>query len=99
MIFFGKNNIPAGIEEHVWNFSYSSARGKALDASVALLAFERLIIKLALEAMPIRAPFGSWKSPITTGLLTQGKIALSSLKASATGAIFWQEGRPMEKGS
>jgi dipeptidyl aminopeptidase/acylaminoacyl peptidase len=41
----------------------------------------------------------SWRSPITTKLLTEGKIGLSSLKAcSATGRLFWLESRPMEAG-
>lgn len=49
--------------------------------------------------MATRKSFGSWTSPITTSLLTQGKVGLSSLKACrSTGAIYWEESRPTEQG-
>ena len=45
--------------------------------------------------MPKQAPFGSWKSPITTDLITGSSISL--LEACVDGAdIYWIESRPLE---
>ena len=47
--------------------------------------------------MPKQAPFGSWKSPITTDLITGSSISL--LEACVDGAdIYWIESRPLEGG-
>src|SRR5262245_13227887 len=45
----------------------------------------------------IVAPYGSWKSPITTDLLTSSGISLSQIEVSSDG-IYWLEGRPLEAG-
>ena len=48
--------------------------------------------------MPTVAPYGSWKSPITTELLAGGDtISLGAVATSKTG-IYWREGRPHEGG-
>ena len=43
------------------------------------------------------APYGSWKSPITTDLLTSSGISLSQIEVTSDG-IYWLEGRPVESG-
>jgi dipeptidyl aminopeptidase/acylaminoacyl peptidase len=43
------------------------------------------------------APYGSWKSPITTSLLTSAGVSLGQLEVN-TDRIYWCEGRPMEGG-
>jgi dipeptidyl aminopeptidase/acylaminoacyl peptidase len=43
------------------------------------------------------APFGSWKSPITSDLIVAQAISLSEVRL-AEGAIYWLEGRPQEQG-
>jgi len=43
------------------------------------------------------APFGSWKSPITSALLTSSGIGFSELHFS-NGKLFWLESRPDEGG-
>ena len=45
----------------------------------------------------MRASYGSWKSPITTELITAGGIKLSEAMGY-DGRVFWIEGRPSEKG-
>ena len=45
----------------------------------------------------MRAAFGSWKSPITTELITAGSTKLSEV-VGFDGRAFWVEGRPSEKG-
>ena len=47
--------------------------------------------------MKTTAPFGSWKSPITSALLTSSGIGLSELHFSH-GNLFWLESRPDESG-
>src|SRR5262245_47211479 len=42
-------------------------------------------------------PNGSWKSVITSSLLTTGAISLSQLAVS-NGHVYWSEGRPLEGG-
>ena len=43
------------------------------------------------------ARFGSWKSPITTQLITQGSLRLGAVKISE-GHVVWNEARPLEEG-
>src|SRR6266849_6561033 len=43
------------------------------------------------------APYGSWKSPITSDLIVAQSIALSELRLDR-GHIYWLEGRPQEQG-
>ncbi|MGK7921281.1 MAG: prolyl oligopeptidase family serine peptidase [Trichodesmium sp.] len=43
------------------------------------------------------APYGSWKSPITTDLIVAGTIGLSSISIDGDD-VYWIEGRPSEGG-
>ncbi len=43
------------------------------------------------------APYGSWKSPITSDLIVAGSIGLSQLTMDGN-ATYWTEGRPSENG-
>ena len=43
------------------------------------------------------APYGSWKSPITSDLIVAGSVGLSQLVVDGE-AIYWTEGRPSENG-
>src|SRR5664280_853134 len=45
----------------------------------------------------IIAPYGGWKSPITTELMTAGSIRLDQLAIDGRD-IYWLEGRPLEGG-
>jgi len=49
--------------------------------------------------MPTRltTPYGSWKSPITTGLITAQTISLGQVALDGPD-IYWLEGRPLEDG-
>lgn len=44
-----------------------------------------------------QAPYGSWKSPISSDLIVAGSINLSQLVVTQD-AIYWTEGRPSENG-
>ena len=43
------------------------------------------------------APYGSWKSPISSDLIVVGSIGLSQLVVDGD-AVYWTEGRPSENG-
>jgi dipeptidyl aminopeptidase/acylaminoacyl peptidase len=43
------------------------------------------------------APYGSWKSPITSDLIVAQSIALSEVRLDG-GCVYWLEGRPQEQG-
>src|SRR5256886_5704776 len=47
--------------------------------------------------MPTTAPYGSWKSPITSDLSVAQSIALSEARLDGD-KIYWLEGRPQEQG-
>src|SRR6516225_10016098 len=47
--------------------------------------------------MPKTAPYGSWKSPITSDLIAAQSIALSEVRLDER-RIYWLEGRPQEQG-
>jgi dipeptidyl aminopeptidase/acylaminoacyl peptidase len=49
------------------------------------------------QNMPQTAPYGSWKSPITVAMLSQGGIRLGTLSAAGT-AVYWTESRPADGG-
>jgi dipeptidyl aminopeptidase/acylaminoacyl peptidase len=50
------------------------------------------------RAMPAqRAPYGSWKSPITAPVITATGVGLSELWVSGDD-VYWRESRPLEKG-
>ena len=44
-----------------------------------------------------RAPYGSWKSPITSDLIVAQAIGLSEVRLDSR-MIYWLEGRPQEQG-
>lgn len=46
---------------------------------------------------PEVAPYGAWRSPISSGLLVQGAVFLDDL-ATDHGDVFWAEARPSEAG-
>jgi dipeptidyl aminopeptidase/acylaminoacyl peptidase len=48
-------------------------------------------------AEPTTAPFGSWKSPITSDLLVAGTVGLGQIALDGE-AVYWVEGRPAEAG-
>ncbi|HLQ77424.1 MAG TPA: S9 family peptidase [Terriglobia bacterium] len=45
----------------------------------------------------VTAPYGSWKSPITSAYLTSAGIGLGQLEVGHQ-SVYWCEGRPMEAG-
>ena len=47
--------------------------------------------------MPTTAPYGSWKSPITTDLIVSGSIGLGEVALDGED-IYWVEMRPAEGG-
>jgi dipeptidyl aminopeptidase/acylaminoacyl peptidase len=47
--------------------------------------------------MPTAAPYGSWKSPITSDLIVAQSIVLSETRLDGK-RIYWLEGRPQEQG-
>ena len=47
--------------------------------------------------MPTIAPYGSWKSPITTGLIVSGAVGLGQIALDG-GDVYWVEMRPSEGG-
>ena len=47
--------------------------------------------------MPVIAPYGSWKSPITTELILSGAIGLGQVVLDDED-IYWSEMRPSEGG-
>ena len=46
---------------------------------------------------PLVAPFGSWASPITAGLIAESGVGLGGLLAAGD-SLFWSEMRPLEGG-
>ena len=50
-----------------------------------------------MTAQKITAPYGTWESPITTDLLTQGAVGLGQI-AVMNGRPLWTEARPAEAG-
>lgn len=63
---------------------------------------ERATAPAALSAAdaggPQVAPYGFWRSPITAELVAQGGLRFSEVRSEPGGAIYWIEGRPLEKG-
>ena len=47
--------------------------------------------------MAVTAPYGSWKSPITTGLIVSGAVGLGQIALDGDG-VYWVEMRPSESG-
>ena len=48
--------------------------------------------------MPIKAPYGTWKSPITSDLIAAGGALRLGFSRIHKGSIYWVEGRPAEGG-
>ena len=48
--------------------------------------------------MPIKAPYGTWKSPITSDLIAAGGALRLGFSRLYHGDIYWIEGRPAEAG-
>jgi dipeptidyl aminopeptidase/acylaminoacyl peptidase len=46
---------------------------------------------------PTTAPYGSWKSPITSDLIVAQSISLSEVRLDGDN-VYWLEGRPQEQG-
>jgi dipeptidyl aminopeptidase/acylaminoacyl peptidase len=46
---------------------------------------------------PTVAPYGSWKSPITTQMLVQGAVRFGDMSLDGD-VLYWAEGRPEEQG-
>ena len=47
--------------------------------------------------MPVTAPYGSWKSPITTDLIVSGTVGLGQIAMDGSD-VYWVEMRPFEGG-
>ena len=47
--------------------------------------------------MPVTAPYGSWKSPITTSLIVSGAVGLGQIALDGDD-VYWVEMRPSEGG-
>ena len=43
------------------------------------------------------SPYGSWRSPITSGLIVAGTVRLGQVELDGED-VYWIEGRPAEKG-
>jgi dipeptidyl aminopeptidase/acylaminoacyl peptidase len=43
------------------------------------------------------APYGSWKSPVTSGLIVSQSVSLSEVRLDGAN-VYWLEGRPQEQG-
>lgn len=48
-------------------------------------------------ALPKAAPYGSWKSPITAGVVAAGEVGLEQVRLDG-GDVYWIERRPQEGG-
>jgi hypothetical protein len=51
----------------------------------------------AMSSSAKTAPYGSWKSPITSDLIVAQSISLSDVRLDG-GQTYWLEGRPQEQG-
>jgi dipeptidyl aminopeptidase/acylaminoacyl peptidase len=51
----------------------------------------------ASNAKPTVAPFGSWRSPISSQMLVQGAVRFGDV-ATDGDTVYWVEGRPQEQG-
>src|SRR5438477_11111094 len=49
------------------------------------------------EGTMTEAPYGSWKSPITSDLIVSSTVSLGSIHLD-DGDVYWLEGRPKEGG-
>src|ERR1700730_11337753 len=51
----------------------------------------------AMSTSPKTAPYGSWKSPITSDLIVSQSVGLSEVRFDGE-AVYWLEARPQEQG-
>ena len=51
----------------------------------------------SMTSQPKIAPYGSWKSPVTSDLMVAGSLTLSGVLLDGDD-VFWMEGRPAEGG-
>ena len=51
----------------------------------------------AMSTSPKTAPYGSWKSPITSDLIVSQSVGLSEVRFDVE-AVYWLEARPQEQG-
>ena len=59
---------------------------------------ERPAMKVTTMAARIARPYGSWKSPLTSEVVTKSGIRLGGLAFGRDERTFWVEGRPSEGG-
>jgi dipeptidyl aminopeptidase/acylaminoacyl peptidase len=52
---------------------------------------------MSLQVSPHVAPYGSWKSPITSDLIVANSIRLGEIRLEGE-TVYWSEGRPTEGG-
>jgi hypothetical protein len=50
-----------------------------------------------MSTNPKTAPYGSWKSPVTSDLIVMQSIGLSEVRFDGE-AVYWLEARPQEQG-
>jgi dipeptidyl aminopeptidase/acylaminoacyl peptidase len=62
-----------------------------------LILYNRPISFILDRAMTTIAPYGSWKSPITSDLIVAGSIRLGEICLEGD-TVYWSEGRPTEGG-
>jgi dipeptidyl aminopeptidase/acylaminoacyl peptidase len=62
-----------------------------------LILYNRPISFILDRAMTTTAPYGSWKSPITSDLIVAGSIRLGEICLEGD-TVYWSEGRPTEGG-
>lgn len=55
------------------------------------------VFAMTAEAAAVAAPFGSWKSPVTTSAIVADSLRLGQLAVDGD-TIYWLEGRPKEQG-
>ena len=48
--------------------------------------------------MTVTAPYGSWKSPITSESIVTSRVGLGGLTRGESGVVYWTESRPQEQG-
>lgn len=52
---------------------------------------------MTLSSNPTVAPYGSWRSPISTTMLVQGAVRFGDVAVDGD-TLYWVEGRPQEEG-
>ena len=60
-------------------------------------AEDRFRVEMTKDSSKEKAPYGSWRSPITSDLVVQGSVGLSQPLLDS-GSVYWIESRAQEKG-